>query len=153
MNNGMIPQQAIDEVLKRFEIGETVGRYVHLSKRGKYLVGLCPFHSEKTPSFTVTPEKQIFHCYGCGKSGNVIKFMMEMENETFPEAVKRMAEEAGVPVTWSPHRDESSPASGKRRFSTKRTPTPPNCTTTCFATRKRESRPWTICARGESMTS
>lgn len=109
MNNGMIPQQAIDEVLKRFEIGETVGRYVHLSKRGKYLVGLCPFHSEKTPSFTVTPEKQIFHCYGCGKSGNVIKFMMEMENETFPEAVKRMAEEAGVPVTWSPHRDESSP--------------------------------------------
>jgi DNA primase len=109
MNSGLIPQQTIDEVLKRYEIGETVGRYVHLSKRGKYLVGLCPFHSEKTPSFTVTPEKQIFHCYGCGKSGNVIKFVMEMENETFPEAVKRMAEEAGLPVTWARPQGEPSP--------------------------------------------
>ncbi|GIO13362.1 DNA primase [Cohnella xylanilytica] len=101
MNNGMIPQSAIDEVLRRYDIAETVGRYVHLTKQGKYLKGLCPFHSEKTPSFTVTPEKQIYHCYGCGKGGNVIKFVMEMENETFPEAVKRLAEEAGIAVTWS----------------------------------------------------
>ncbi|CAM4024252.1 DNA primase [Cohnella lubricantis] len=101
MNYGMIPQETIDEVLRRYDIAETVGRYVHLTKQGKYLKGLCPFHSEKTPSFTVTPEKQIYHCYGCGKGGNVIKFVMEMENETFPEAVKRMAEEAGIAVTWS----------------------------------------------------
>ncbi|MFC5703644.1 DNA primase [Cohnella faecalis] len=101
MNEGKIPQAVIDEVLRKHDIADTVGKYVHLSKNGKYLKGLCPFHSEKTPSFTVTPEKQIFHCYGCGKGGNAIKFVMEMEGETFPEAVKRMAEEAGIAVTWS----------------------------------------------------
>ncbi|THF75634.1 DNA primase [Cohnella fermenti] len=111
MNNGMIPQEVIDEVLKRNDIAETVGRYVHLTKQGKYLKGLCPFHSEKTPSFTVTPEKQIFHCYGCGKGGTAIKFVMEIENETFPEAVRRLAEEAGIPVTWtlSKEAEEISP--------------------------------------------
>ncbi|TFE31690.1 DNA primase [Cohnella luojiensis] len=101
MNYGMIPQTVIDEVLRRHEISDTVGKYVHLTKNGKYLKGLCPFHSEKTPSFTVTPEKQIFHCYGCGKGGNVIKFVMEMEGESFPEAVKALAEEAGIPITWT----------------------------------------------------
>jgi DNA primase len=110
MNYGMIPQTVIDEVLRRHEISETVGKYVHLTKNGKYLKGLCPFHSEKTPSFTVTPEKQIFHCYGCGKGGNVIKFVMEMEGESFPEAVKTLAEDAGIPVTWvSGNTEEPSP--------------------------------------------
>ncbi|MFC5467119.1 DNA primase [Cohnella suwonensis] len=109
MINGMIPQPIIDEVLRRHDIAETVGKYVHLTKNGKYLKGLCPFHSEKTPSFTVTPEKQIYHCYGCGKGGNVIKFVMEMEGESFPEAVKSLAEEAGIPVTWTAVPDESSP--------------------------------------------
>ena len=97
MSYGMIPQPVIDEVLRRHDIVDKVGQYVHLTKHGKYLKGLCPFHSEKTPSFTVTPEKQIFHCYGCGKGGNVIKFVMEMEGESFPEAVRRLAEEAGIP--------------------------------------------------------
>jgi DNA primase len=101
MNNGMIPQTVIDEVLQRHDIVETVGKFVHLTKNGKYLKGLCPFHSEKSPSFTVTPEKQIFHCYGCGKGGNVIKFIMEMEGENFPGAVKALAEDAGIPVTWT----------------------------------------------------
>lgn len=110
MNYGMIPQTVIDEVLRRHEIAETVGKYVHLTKNGKYLKGLCPFHSEKSPSFTVTPEKQIFHCYGCGKGGNVIKFVMEMEGETFPEAVKTLAEDAGIPITWvTASTDEPSP--------------------------------------------
>ncbi|XID95362.1 DNA primase [Paenibacillaceae bacterium WGS1546] len=110
MNNGMIPQEVIDEVLRRHDIAETVGKYVHLSKNGKYMKGLCPFHSEKTPSFTVTPEKQIFHCYGCGKGGNVIKFVMEMEGETFPEAVKSLAEEAGIPISWTSSAiEEASP--------------------------------------------
>src|SRR5215831_9413515 len=96
-----IPDSVIEAVLKHHDIVETVGKYVHLSKNGKYLKGLCPFHSEKTPSFTVTPEKQIFHCYGCGKGGNVIKFVMEMEGESFPEAVKRLADEAGIAFQWS----------------------------------------------------
>lgn len=115
MSTGMIPQETIDEVLRRFDIAETVGRYVHLTKQGKYLKGLCPFHSEKTPSFTVTPEKQIFHCYGCGKGGNVIKFVMEMENETFPEAVRRLAEEAGIAVTWTAHGGEGEELSPRQK--------------------------------------
>jgi DNA primase len=115
MNVGMIPQAVIDEVLRRTDIVETVGRYVHLTKAGKYMKGLCPFHSEKTPSFTVTPEKQIFHCYGCGKSGNAIKFVMEMEGETFPETVRRMAEALGIPTAWSAERPaEPSPRQKQR---------------------------------------
>ena len=75
-----------------------VGQYLALEKRGKYLVGLCPFHSEKTPSFTVTPEKQLFHCFGCGASGNVYNFIMRMENLTFPEAVRLLARQTGVTI-------------------------------------------------------
>ncbi|EXX91870.1 DNA primase [Paenibacillus darwinianus] len=100
MTGGRIPEEAIEAVLKHHDIVGTVGRYVHLSKSGKYMKGLCPFHSEKTPSFTVTPEKGIFHCYGCGKGGNAIHFTMEIEGYSFPEAVRLMAEDAGVPVTW-----------------------------------------------------
>ncbi|AYB45585.1 DNA primase [Paenibacillus lautus] len=103
---GNIPDDVIEEVLAKSDIVDTVSKYVHLTKQGKYLKGLCPFHSEKTPSFTVTPERQIFYCYGCGKGGNAIKFRMEIEGFSFPEAVKTMAEEndislpegQGVPV-------------------------------------------------------
>lgn len=101
MTYGKIPDEVIDEVRKRHDIVDTVGKYVHLTKQGKYMKGLCPFHSEKSPSFTVTPELQIFHCYGCGKSGNVIRFVEEMEGYSFPEAVRVLAEEAGIPVTWA----------------------------------------------------
>ncbi|RIX54136.1 DNA primase [Paenibacillus nanensis] len=101
MTYGKIPDEVIDAVRKRHDIVETVGKYVHLTKQGKYMKGLCPFHSEKSPSFTVTPELQIFHCYGCGKSGNVIRFVEEMEGYSFPEAVRVLAEEAGIPVTWA----------------------------------------------------
>lgn len=71
---------------------------MNLTKQGRNLLGLCPFHSEKTPSFTVSPDKQIFHCFGCGAGGNVIKFLMEIEGHSFPEAVIELAEEAGLPV-------------------------------------------------------
>jgi len=98
---GRIPEDVIQEVLRQHDIVDTVGKYVHLTKNGKYMKGLCPFHSERTPSFTVTPEKQIFHCYGCGTGGNAIKFVMEIEGYSFPEAVRSMAEEAGIPVTWT----------------------------------------------------
>jgi DNA primase len=93
---GNIPEKVIDSVLEHNDIVDTVSKYVHLTKQGKYMKGLCPFHSEKTPSFTVTPEKQIFYCYGCGKGGNAIKFMMEIEGLSFPEAVKMMAEESHI---------------------------------------------------------
>ncbi len=75
-----------------------VGQYLALEKRGKYMVGLCPFHNEKTPSFTVTPEKQLFYCFGCGASGNVFNFIMRMESLTFPEAVRLLARQTGVTI-------------------------------------------------------
>lgn len=101
MAGELIPDEVIDAVRNHHDIVEVVGKYVHLTKQGKYMKGLCPFHSEKTPSFTVTPELQIFYCYGCGKGGNVIRFVEEMEGYTFPEAVRTLAEDAGIPVTWS----------------------------------------------------
>ncbi|QAY66292.1 DNA primase [Paenibacillus protaetiae] len=109
MTNGRIPEEVIEAVRRKHDIVETVGKYVHLTKNGKYMKGLCPFHSEKTPSFTVTPELQIFHCYGCGKSGTVIRFIEEIEGFSFPEAVQFLAEEAGIPVTWA-DRDRDKPS-------------------------------------------
>lgn len=95
-----IPEEVITAVLSHTNIVDVVSKHVHLTKQGKYMRGLCPFHSEKTPSFTVTPEKQIFHCYGCGKGGGVFKFVMEIEGVSFPEAVRMLAEDAGIPITW-----------------------------------------------------
>jgi len=100
MGNGRIPDTVIEAVLKAHDIADVVGKYVGLSKQGHYLKGLCPFHSEKTPSFTVTPEKQIYHCFGCGAGGNSIQFIMDVDGLSFGEAVKKLAEEAGIPVNW-----------------------------------------------------
>lgn len=100
MSSGNIPDEIIEAILKASDIVEVVGKYVHLTKNGKYMKGLCPFHSEKTPSFTVTPEKQIYKCYGCGKGGTAIQFMMDIENYSFPEAVRHLAEDANIPFDW-----------------------------------------------------
>lgn len=97
-SGGNIPEEVIESVLARHDIVDTVGKVVHLTKQGKYLWGLCPFHSEKTPSFTVTPERGVFHCFGCGMGGNAIKFRMETEGLSFPEAVRLMAEESDISV-------------------------------------------------------
>ncbi len=102
----MIPESLIEEVRNRFDIVEVVGRYVQLRKSGRNYFGLCPFHSEKTPSFSVSPEKQIFHCFGCGKGGNLFAFIQEIEGMTFVEAVRFLAQEAGVDMP----QDESDPA-------------------------------------------
>ncbi|MBD8496725.1 DNA primase [Paenibacillus arenosi] len=109
--NGPIPEHFIDEVLTRNDIVDVVSKYVHLSKHGKYLKGLCPFHSEKTPSFTVTPDRQIYHCYGCNAGGTVIKFLMGVEGFTFPEAVKQLAEQANLNFQWGDISFERSPQS------------------------------------------
>ncbi|WP_409341316.1 DNA primase [Paenibacillus sp. MBLB4367] len=102
MSNGRIPEEVIEAVLKHHDIVDVVGKYVHLTKQGHYMKGLCPFHSEKTPSFTVTPEKQIYYCYGCHAGGNAIHFVMEIEGYSFGEAVRHMAEEANIPIGWEP---------------------------------------------------
>jgi DNA primase len=87
----------LQELADRNDIVDVVGSYVHLNKRsGANLFGLCPFHSEKTPSFSVSPDKQIYHCFGCGKGGSVINFIMEIEGLSFPEAVEFLARRAGM---------------------------------------------------------
>ncbi|SDC72714.1 DNA primase [Paenibacillus sp. UNCCL117] len=96
MSNGRIPDDVIDAVLKAHDIAEVVGRHVHLTKQGRYLKGLCPFHSEKTPSFTVSPERQTFHCFGCGAGGSAIRFISEIEGLSFGQALRKLAEEAGL---------------------------------------------------------
>ena len=93
------PENFITELVERSDIVDVVGSYVRLGKKsGSNLFGLCPFHSEKTPSFSVSPDKQIYHCFGCGKGGGVINFIMEIENLSFPEAVEFLARRAGLPI-------------------------------------------------------
>ena len=93
-----IPESIIDEVRDRTNIVEVISQVVSLKKVGKNFKGLCPFHSEKTPSFTVSAEKRIYHCFGCGAGGNVFKFVMEVQNISFVDAVRQFAENAGVPI-------------------------------------------------------
>ena len=93
-----IPENIIDEVRDRTDIVEVVSKFVSIKKVGKNFKGLCPFHSEKTPSFTVSSEKRIYHCFGCGAGGNVFKFVMEVQNISFVDAVQQFAESAGVPI-------------------------------------------------------
>src|SRR5215470_4923093 len=87
-----------ERVKQQADIVRVIGEYVRLKKSGQNFTGLCPFHGEKTPSFAVHPVKQIFHCFGCGKGGDVFSFVMEMEKCPFPEAVKIVAEKCGIPV-------------------------------------------------------
>ncbi len=100
-----IPQSFIQELLARVDVVEVVGRYVQLKKGGANFMGLCPFHGEKSPSFSVSPAKQFFHCFGCGKNGNAIGFLMEHAGMTFIEAVKDLAQNIGMQVP----EDDASP--------------------------------------------
>ena len=95
---GPIPGEKIEEIKNRADIVDVVSEYVTLRKGGRNFLGLCPFHSEKTPSFTVNREKQIFYCFGCGEGGNVITFVMKMAHLTFPEALRHLARKTGVVI-------------------------------------------------------
>ena len=94
----MIPESFIQELLARVDVVDVVGRYVQLRKGGANLLGLCPFHNEKSPSFTVSPTKQFYHCFGCGAHGSAITFLMEHTGASFPEAVRTLAASAGMTV-------------------------------------------------------
>jgi DNA primase len=93
-----ISEDTIEAVRSRVDIVELIGDYVHLKKSGKNFLGLCPFHSEKTPSFSVSPDKHFYHCFGCGAGGNVFTFLMEMEGYSFSQAVRHLAEKVDVPI-------------------------------------------------------
>ena len=93
-----ISDEKIDEVRNANDIVEIISGYVHLKKRGKNFLGLCPFHTEKTPSFTVSVDKQMYHCFGCGKGGNIFTFLMEMDKISFVEAVRSLASKSGITI-------------------------------------------------------
>ncbi|MBM3914953.1 MAG: DNA primase [Sphingomonadales bacterium] len=94
----MISPATIQQIMARTDITDVVGSFVKLKKRGTNLLGLCPFHNEKTPSFTVSPSKEIYKCFGCGKSGNTISFVMEHEKYSYPEALKWLAQRYGIEI-------------------------------------------------------
>ncbi|MBA2173567.1 DNA primase [Halobacillus locisalis] len=93
---GHIPEEKVDEIRRSTDIVDIVGGYVELKKQGRNYFGLCPFHGESTPSFSVSADKQIFHCFGCGKGGNVYTFLMEIEGYGFLQAVKHLAEQLDI---------------------------------------------------------
>jgi DNA primase len=95
-----IPESKIEEIRESADIVDVISPYVQLRKRGKNFIGLCPFHSEKTPSFTVSDEKQIFHCFGCHTGGNVFKFLTEFHKISFVEAVQELAEQQGITIEF-----------------------------------------------------
>jgi DNA primase len=95
-----IPESKIEEIRESVDIVDVISPYVQLRKRGKNFIGLCPFHSEKTPSFTVSEEKQIFHCFGCHTGGNVFKFLTEFHKISFIEAVQELAEQQGIAIEF-----------------------------------------------------
>ena len=108
---GRFGDDKIEEVRSRADIVEIVGAHVRLRRAGRNFVGLCPFHNEKTPSFSVNAERGFFHCFGCGAGGSVFNFIMRVEGLTFPEAVRSIARKYGVTI---PEHDQSGPAAGER---------------------------------------
>ena len=92
------PQTFLDDLKRQADIVRVVQDYVQLKKKGANWMACCPFHKEKTPSFSVSPAKEIFYCFGCHKGGSVFNFVMEMERVSFPEAIKLVAEKSGVPL-------------------------------------------------------
>ena len=108
---GLIPNDVINQVIERSDIVELIGNYTALKKAGRNFKALCPFHNEKTPSFVVNPDKQIFHCFGCGVGGNAVGFLMRQEHLEFPEAVRFLANKAGIVI---PDDESAAPSPSKQ---------------------------------------
>jgi len=94
----LIPQETVQEIIETAKIEDVVSEFVNLKRRGVNMIGLCPFHNEKTPSFTVSPTKNIFKCFGCGQGGDPVKFLMEHESFTYPEALRYLAKKYGIEI-------------------------------------------------------
>jgi len=110
----MIPKETIDKIFDAARIEEVVGDYVTLKKRGANLLGVCPFHNEKTPSFTVSPAKGIYKCFGCGKAGNSVNFMMDHDQMTYPEALKYLAKKYNIEIEEKEQTPEQLQANNER---------------------------------------
>lgn len=111
----MIPDSFIQDLLARVDVADVVGRYVQLKKGGINLLGLCPFHNEKSPSFTVSPAKQFYHCFGCGAHGSALTFLMEHTGASFPEAVRTLAGTVGIAVPDETRSPRQKAESAQRR--------------------------------------
>lgn len=96
MKNVRYSDEILEEIRENNDIVEVISQYVHLKRSGRNYFGLCPFHNEKSPSFSVSPDKQIFHCFGCGVGGNVISFISKIEGIGFKEAIENLAERANI---------------------------------------------------------
>ena len=111
--SGLIPQNFINDLIESADIVEIIGSRLELKKAGRNFQGLCPFHNEKTPSFSVSPEKQFFHCFGCKESGTVLTFLMKYENLDFVEAIEALAKHLGRDVPRERGKRESAPEQTK----------------------------------------
>lgn len=108
------PEELIEEVRTRNDIVEVISGYVRLQKKGSNYFGLCPFHNEKSAFLFRIPGKQMYYCFGCGAGGNVITFLMEYENQTFPEAVRTLAQRAGIALPEADDSKEARQADSRR---------------------------------------
>jgi DNA primase len=112
---GLFSSATLEQIRAASDIVDVIGSYLPLKRAGANFVALCPFHKEKSPSFNVNPHKQIFHCFGCHKGGDVFSFVKEYENIAFPEAVKRLADRAKIPIDYdqNPAEQQSRDIKGK----------------------------------------
>lgn len=108
------PEEIVEQVIAANDIVDVIGSHVHLKKSGASFMGLCPFHNEKTPSFSVHPGKQVFHCFGCGEGGNVLTFLMKYENYSFQEALKVLADRAGIKLPEANYSEEARKRNDQR---------------------------------------
>ncbi|SKB90693.1 DNA primase [Lachnospiraceae bacterium] len=108
------PEEVVEEVRSRNDIVDVIGQYVHLTKKGANYFGLCPFHNEKSPSFSVSASKQMYYCFGCGAGGNVVSFLMNYENMSFQEAIKVLADRAGIELPEESMSEEAKKKAGER---------------------------------------
>src|SRR5881227_2402118 len=115
VEKGLIPEDVINRIRERADIVDIVGAHLSLTKAGQNFKGLCPFHQEKTPSFTVSPSRQTFHCFGCGEGGSAFRFIMDYEHVDFPAAVRKLAARAGITIV-----EERGAADEDRQYETRR---------------------------------
>src|SRR6266404_41277 len=107
---GLISQATREQIRAANDVVDVIGSYLPLKRAGANFVAVCPFHKEKSPSFNVNPQRQIFHCFGCHKGGDVFRFLQEYESLTFPEAVRRLADRAKIPLQVS---EDAGPGQGR----------------------------------------
>src|SRR5881628_2239977 len=113
---GFFPASTLEQVRAASDIVDVIGSYLPLKRAGANFVALCLFHKEKTPSFNVNPHRQIFHCFGCHKGGDVFAFVRDYENLEFPEAVRRLAERARIPLEYERGGDDAQARSTKEKL-------------------------------------